>query len=71
MDIQNTAKETIEVHKLDFLLVDFKKVITDKEHKMRSKIFLAYYFKKTFIQIINFVPRVLVIADPERKRHLC
>ena len=58
------------MYKLDFLLVDLKKVITDKGNKTRGKIFHAYYFKKTFIQINNFVPRVLSNYRPKKKEPL-
>ena len=70
MHIQNTAKEAINMYKLEFLVVDFKKVITDKEHKMKDKIFRAYCFKKTFIQIFNFVPHVLNSCRPKKKETL-
>ena len=65
MLIQNTAKESIGVYKLDF-----KEIITDKEHKVRGKIFRTYYFKKTLIRIINFVPRVLNNCRPKKKETL-
>ena len=58
------------MYKLDFLLVDLKKVITDKGNKTRGKIFHAYYFKKTFIQINNFVRRVLSNYRPKKKEPL-
>ena len=70
MHIQSTAKETIDTYELGFLLVDFKNVINEKYNKTTGKIFHAYYFRKIFIQINNFVPPVLSNYRPKKKEPL-